>query len=216
MKTSLKISLVCLIILTTVISIASIDFGCTSSSLTNVWRDPEFKNPPMTKMFIIAAKKKPVVRRLWEDEIVASLSVQGVKSTPSYRLFADSIPDPSQVAAAVRENEFDGVLFIRRLPTKISTSYVEGYVKKVPVTRYNKRTQTYDTFYREVQEPGYTDTTKVARNEISVFTTQPEGGFLIWAGTGETIDPSSRQQVRHEISSLIAPELVRQGIIPEK
>jgi hypothetical protein len=140
MKTSLKISLSRLIILTTIVSIASIDFGCTSSSLTNVWRDPEFKNPPMTKMFIIAAKKNPVIRRIGEDEIVASLSVHGVKSTPSYHLFTDFIPNPNQVAAAVRENKFDGVLFIRRLPTKISTIYVEGYVKKVPVTRYNERT----------------------------------------------------------------------------
>ena len=57
MQTKLKISLSKVIILATIAILASIDFGCTSSSLTNMWRDPNFKNPPMTNMLIVAAKK---------------------------------------------------------------------------------------------------------------------------------------------------------------
>jgi len=215
MQTKLKISLSKVIILATIAILASIDFGCTSSSLTNMWRDPNFKNPPMTNMLIVAAKKNPVNRRIWEDEIVAELSAHGVMSTPSYRLFTDSIPDPDQVGAAVQEKKFDGVLFIRRLPTEISTNYVPGYVKSEQVTRYNERTRTYSTFYRDVQQPGYTDTNKVVRHEVNVFTTQ-EGSSLVWAGTGEMINPSSREAVRGEITGLFVPELARQGIIPTK
>lgn len=215
MLTRSNIDLSRMFILTSITFLVFIDFACTSSRLTNVWKDPEFKTPPMTNMLIIAAKKSPVNRRIWEDVIVAGMSAQGATSTPSYRLFADSIPDPDQVGAAVRENKFDGVLFIRKLPTEISTNYIPGSVKSEQVTQYNERTQTYSTFYRDVQQPGYTDTNRVVRHEVSVFTTQ-EGGHLVWAGTGQMMNPDSREAIRDEITGLVIPELARQGIIPSK
>src|SRR6266849_6791200 len=114
--------------LATIGLLASIEFACTSSQLTNVWKNPEFKNAPMRNMLVIAAKKSPVGRRIWEDVIAAELSARGVSSTPSYTLFTDSIPNPDQVGAAVREKKFDGVLFIRKLPTEVSTNYFPGTV----------------------------------------------------------------------------------------
>lgn len=215
MPPQLKTGILQVIVLASIIILASSDFGCAPSRLTNMWRDSAFKSSPMTNMLIIAAKKNPVNRRMWEDEIASELSVHGARSTPSYRLFADSIPDPDQVGAAVRKQKFDGVLFIRKLSTETSTNYIPGVVKSVAVTKYNERTQTYTTFYQNVQEPGYTDTNKVVRHEASVFTTE-ENGRLVWAGTGEMINPSSREEVRSEITDLIVPELARQGIIPAK
>ena len=170
----------------------------------------------MTNMLVVAAKKDPVNRRLWEDEIVSALSAYGVASIPSYRLFADSIPDPNQVGAVVQEKKFDGVLFIRKLPTAISTNYIPGAVKSVQITQYNERTQTYSTFYRNVQQPGYTDTSKVVRHEVVVFASGNEGGRLLWAGTGEMINPGSMEAVRNEIAGLIVPTLADQKIIPAK
>src|SRR6266849_82181 len=128
------------ILLAAISLLASIEFACTSARLTNVWKNPEYKNPPMTNMLIIAAKRSPVSRRIWEDVIAAELSAQSVLSTPSYTLFTDSIPDPDQVGAAVREKKFDGMLFIRKLPTEISTNYFPGAVTSEQVTRYNERT----------------------------------------------------------------------------
>jgi hypothetical protein len=215
MLTRSKIGILQMIIITMIVTLASSDFGCTFTNLTNMWKDPNFKKSPMTKMLIVAAKNNPVNRRIWEDEIVAGLSVYGVAPTPSYRLFTDSIPNPEQVEAVIQERKFDGVLFIKRLPTQISTNYVPGYIKSEQVTRYNKRTNTYSTFYRDVQEPGYTDTSKIVRHEVNIFMTQ-EGGSLVWAGTGELINPGSREEVRSEITKAIVPELARQGIIPTK
>jgi hypothetical protein len=191
------------------------DFGCAPSRLTNMWTDPTFKNTPMRNILVVAAKNNPVNRRIWEDEIVAELSAYGVAATPSYRAYPDSIPNPEQVGAAVQEKKFDGVLFIRRLPTQVSTNYIPGYTTSEPVTRYNERTKSYSTYYREVQQPGYTDTTKTIRQEIDVFSTKG-GSTLVWAGTGEMINPSSREAVRNEITGLFVPELSRQGIIPPK
>lgn len=198
-----------------VVVLAYMDWGCVSSQLTNTWMDPSFKDQPMTNILVIAVKRNPVNRRIWEDGLVAELSAHGVESTPSYRLFPNAIPDTQQVVAAVRDKNCDGVLFIRRLPSQIATYGRPGYVRSVPETRYDRLKQTYYTIYREVYEPGYSDTLKVMRHDIELWSTK-ENGQLVWAGTGETLDPSSREAVRKEITELIIPELARQGIIPKE
>jgi hypothetical protein len=130
-------------------------------------------------------------------------------------LFPNAIPDTQQVVAAVREKNCDGVLVVRRLSSETATYDRPGYVRSVPVTRYDRLKQTYYTIYREVYEPGFSDTLRIMRHEINLWSTK-ESGQLVWAGTGETLDPSSREAVRNEITDLIIPELARQGIIPTK
>jgi len=213
---SLKTVALSIAIFVLVALLVSIISGCTSSRLTNVWKDPELLGPPMTNMLVVAGKNNPVNRRLWEDEIVSALAEHGVSSTPSYRLFPDSIPNPDQVAASVADKKFDGVMFVRRLPTQLSTVDIPGTVTHEKVTQFDQRTQTYSTFYRDVQQPGYTDTNRVVRHEVMVFTPQKETGHLVWSGTGEMINPASRDAVRSEITGLVIPELANQGIIPAK
>ncbi len=195
--------------------LSSIEFGCVSSQLTNTWRDPSFTDLPLTNILVIAAKKNAVSRRIWEDGLVAELSAHKVACTPSYRLFPNAIPDTQEVVAAVGEKRFDGVLVVRRLPSDIATYDRPAYVHSVAVTRYDRMKQAYYTIYREVTEPASSDTLKIMRHEINLWSTK-ENGQLVWAGTGETLDPTSREEVRGEITGLIIPELARQGLIPTK
>jgi hypothetical protein len=84
-----------------------------------------------------------------------------------------------------------------------------------PEIHYSAWTQSYHTVYRQVEEGGYSDTTRVVRHEIDVWTTTA-AGHLVWSATGETLDPSVPGAVRNEITGLVVPELARQGIIPGK
>src|SRR5258708_5676063 len=82
--------------------------GCGSAgTLSNMWRDPSFESAPMKKVFIIAVRKDPVRRRLWEDGFVTELGKHGVTATPSYKLFPDALPDTAQSIEAIRTNGFD-------------------------------------------------------------------------------------------------------------
>ncbi|MSS71801.1 MAG: hypothetical protein EXS64_09965 [Candidatus Latescibacteria bacterium] len=168
----------------------------------------------MKTMLIVGVYKNPVARRLWEDGFVAELSENGTTATPSYQLFPNAVPDTAHIAEAMRARGYDGVLITRRLPTQVITNYVPGYVTTVPVTRYNWWTDAYHTYYQEVYQPGYTETERLAHHEINVWTTK--NSHLIWAGTGEMLDTTSREDVIHEITQMIVPELARQGIIPAK
>ena len=77
----------------------------------------------------------------------------------------------------------------------------------LPVDRYNPWTGFYHTYYHEVYAPGYTETERLVRYQIDVWSTEGQGGRLVWSGTTSTIDPSSGREVNREISKLIVPEL---------
>src|SRR2546425_1821814 len=189
--------------------------GCTSTSLTNMWKDPAFAGPPLTNILVIAVKNDPARRRIWEDGLAAELSTHSVAATPSYRLFPAAVPDTVQALDAIREHKYDGVLVVRKLPTEKNARYIPEYAVTKPVIRYSPWTQTYYTVYRTIVEPPTVDTERVVRHAIDVWATKDPGG-LVWTGTGETLDPASAEAVRNEVTDLIVPELARQGIIPPK
>ena len=41
-----------------------------------------------------------------------------------------------------------------------------------------------------------------------------DGGRMVWAGTSQSVNPSSSEEVNREISKLIVPELSRKNVIP--
>lgn len=190
--------------------------SCSTTRLTNTWRDPSYTSGPMTNMIVIAVKKNPLHRRFWEDGFAAEFAKHGVTVTPSYRVWPNDLPDTADVVAEVRKNNYDGVLIISRMATEYSTTDVPGYATKTPVVGYDQWRNEYYTTYEREYHPASVDSTKIIRNLIDVWTTK-KPGHMIWSGTGETIDPNSGKEVHGEIVDLITPELVDQGIIgPEK
>lgn len=193
--------------------LATLFFSCASSQLSNMWRDPSYSRGPVTSMFVIAMKKDPTLRRIWEDGFVSALAKYEVKAVPSYQIFPNDLPDTNQVGEEVRGKVYDAVLIVTKLPADTIKNYVPGYVTIEPVVQYNPWLNEYYTRYQNVYFPGYTETENVVRHEVNVWTTGG-GGQLIWSGTGDVVDPSSSQDVNAQIVRLIVPELARQGIIP--
>jgi len=189
--------------------------GCGSSAtLSNMWKDPSYQLGRMSSILVVAMKPDPARRRMWEDGLVAGLAEHGVTGTPSYRLF-QSLPDTAAVIEAVRRDHYEGVLVARKLPTETFEKYVEGYTTTEPRSAFNPWSQTYQTYYVEVNQPSYTEQGKIVRHEVHLWTTK-EGGRLVWAGTGESIDPGSSEQVLKECRKLVVPALASAGFIAPK
>jgi hypothetical protein len=189
--------------------------ACAGSELVNLWKDPVYPEKPMTNMMIIALEQDPARRRMWEDRFVARLAKRNVTATPSYRLFEQALPDTQQVIEAVRAKGFDGVLVTHKLQTKAETRYVPGYTTTEPVTLRSPWSGWYHTYYTDVYHPGYAETDSVVSYETHVWSTQ-DGGRMVWAGTSQTVNPSSSEEVNREISKLIVPELSRMRVIPDE
>ena len=190
--------------------------GCASTTqFTNLWRDPAWSQPPIKKMFVVALRKDPIRRRMWEDGLVGALGRHGVEAVPSYRLFPDAAPDTQQVIEQVRGEGYDGVLVSMRLPTKIQETYVPGITRTEPVTRQNPFTGAYYTHFREIQEPGHVETDEVRRFQTDLWDTR-EGGRLVWSGTGETLESVDSDVVKQIASEHIVSEVAREGLVPPK
>jgi hypothetical protein len=188
--------------------------GCSSSKLMDVWKDPQYHGT-FDNMFVIAVKKDPSQRRIWEDGFVSALEKHGVTATPSYRLFPKALPDTTQVVQAVRDHHYDGVMVTVRLPNQTEHVYVPGYVDAVPVFGYDPWWDVYRTYYEDVYEPGYYETETIARARTCVWSSQDKG-TLVWTGTSDVYDPTSSKAIGHEITEMIVPELAKQGLIPAK
>jgi hypothetical protein len=191
---------------------AAIVLGCGSSKLVSQWRDPQSSGPPLRNVLVIAVKNDPVRRRIWEDAFTGAIGERGAKVTPSHQLFPNALPDTAAVVAKVRESGYDGVIVVRTTGRDSQTRYVPPTTTLEPVTRWDRFSNTYVTYYREVTTPGYVESQRVVGSEVSVWRTG-DGGRLVWSGLTETVDPSSPGDFSKELSKLIVPRLVEAGIL---
>jgi len=186
--------------------------GCASSELVDIWSDSSFQPPSLNKMLVISASKNSVQRRIWEDAFSVELARRGVAATPSYRLFPDAVPDTNQVKQIVESNSFDGLLVCRRLSPETNPQYTQGYVTTEQGMRYDRRTERFVTYFRDIDHAGYVDSQKVDIRIIDVWATRHEEQ-MIWSATSKTPEPNSVQEVRPEIVKLVMSELIKRRII---
>jgi hypothetical protein len=189
-------------------------FGCASSDLVNIWRDPSFQAPPLGKVLVIAMRKDATRRRIWEDAFSGELAKHGIMATSSYGLFPEGPPDTNQVAATAQADGFDGVIVVLRLQTETSPHYVKGYASMEPEGAEDNGPywQRYWNTYLLIKHSGHIDSQKVAFRTIEVMTTG-NNGRLIWSATSKTADPDSVKDLQTGIATLVVSELVHHIII---
>jgi hypothetical protein len=186
--------------------------SCSSSVLVDEWIDPSFHESPLNKILVIAIRKNPIQRRIWEDAFVSELSKKGVKATSSYKLFPDALPDTNQVIETVQGNSYDGILVTRILQKETETPYVESYITTESKTRYNPFRNMYSTYYRDVEHPGYVDSSTVYRRAIDVWVIRDKER-IIWGAISNTLEQNSVEAVQNDIASLVITELLQNSII---
>ena len=192
---------------------ASILSGCTGGTqLVEMWKDPTASSNPIHKALVVAVRRDPLSRRIWEDGFVTQLEKRGVTATPSYDRFPDSPPDTLQIEDLIRERGYDGILFTHRVGETTQDTYVPGYTRMEPVWVRSRWSLNYYTYWREVREPGYVETDRIVRHRVDVWSTRGDGR-MVWSGTTESINPTSASDVNRNIAKLIVPELVSQGVI---
>jgi hypothetical protein len=189
--------------------------GCASSFLVDIWHDPAIKVSPLGKMLVIAVRKDPTKRRIWEDAFSGELGTHGVAATSSYSLFPDAPPDTNQVKSTVQANGFDAILVVLRLPQETNKQYVKGYSTTAQFERYSTYWQRYITYYQEIDHPGYIDSQTVGIHAIDVTTTGNDGK-LIWSATSKTPEPGSVLDVQRGIADLVISDLTKRNIIESK
>lgn len=204
------------LLLMALVSAAAIFGGCASQTrLYDMWKDPATPPGAMHKMLVVAVKKDPAARRIWEDGFVKQLAKHGMTVAPSYSLFPDAVPDTAEVVQAVRDQGYDAVIAVHRADEKTIQEVTPGYASTQPKTYLDPWTGVFHTYYEDVYYPGYVEEVQVVVHQIDLWSTK-EKGKLLWVGKAETYDPSSNKETSEEAIQRVVKELAEQGLIPEK
>jgi hypothetical protein len=185
--------------------------GCVSTSLIDRWKDASFSGPPLHKVLVVGVQKDEGRRRVWEDGMVAALAHQGVDGVPSYRVFPTKAPTPDELAGTASREGFDGVLASHFIGASQRNYWMPGYGGIGFGWRYR-----YFGYWDTVYGPGYVETEHRADYQTDVFTVDAAGGKLIWTGITRSVDLSSTVHTTDEISHVLVPTLIQQGILAGK
>jgi hypothetical protein len=190
------------------LAVAALFVGCSSTQLVDSWRDPASGTVPATptrSVLVVAMNRDQVSRRIWEDEFVEAFGARQVAARAAYEIFPGGVPDTSAVLERVGADGYDAVLVVSR-------SRAEKDVEVVPVASA-PRWGHYSWYYDRIQGPATVETTVKIQVNTEFLRAVKGDVRLVWAGTSETVDPSSRAALRNSVANAVVKELADEKIL---
>jgi hypothetical protein len=175
--------------------------ACATTKLTSAWKDPTYQAQPR-KIMVIGVAKKPVNKRIFEDEFVRRLKTRGTDAVASYTLMPDAMQgDHAVIIAKVKEQNADAVLISRLASKKTVHTYVQGSVS-YPPSYYGNWRDYYGYGSQAVYTPGYTAEDEYALMETNLY--DSGNNNLIWSASSETeIQGSDQRQIISYIGVMV-------------
>lgn len=181
--------------------IAMLITACATTKLTLVWKDQSYQGQPR-KIMVIGVTKKPLNKRIFEDEFVRQLKARGTDAVASYTVMPDEKQgDHAVIAAKMKEQGADAVLISRLASKKTMQTYVPGSVY-YPPSYYGTWRDYYGYGYQAVYTPGYTAEDEYALMETNLY--DAGNDKLIWSASSETeIRGSDQNQIKSYIGVMV-------------
>jgi hypothetical protein len=207
----------CLALIAPLLILSLVGCGGPSTQLTGTWSNPDFqKKEEIDNIFIIGAAKTEMNRRMFETEMASALQKKGVNAVASLTVMAFSEPITKEsVEQIASEKQMDAIMITRLVDTKKETNYVPSttYVTGSPYygSWYGYYGYGYGAGYSVTTTPGYTYTDTIVLLETNLY--ELKDGTLVWAGTSETFNPNSAQDVIAPLTQLIVGNLLQNGIV---
>lgn len=185
--------------------------GCVSTSVIDSWKDPSYSGPPLHKVLVVGVQKDQGRRRVWEGSMVSALTRQGVQATPSYQVFPDKAPAAEELTATAGREGFDSVIATHFVGASQRTYYMPGYAGVGFGWRWR-----YHGYWDAVYGAGDVETEYRSDYQTDIFIVDAAGGKLIWTGITRSIDLNSTQTTTDQISRVLVPALIKQGLLAGK
>jgi hypothetical protein len=191
-----------LISLVLIFAIAS----CATTTLTQVWKDPDLKMEPIKKIMVVGIAKEPATRRLFEDDFAQSLAAHGVNVIKSYEVITlEELNDKKGASEKIRSLGADAVLATRL----INKETVETYY---PYS-YGRWDGYYGMGYSSMMDPGYIVSEKVAKLETKVYDIKT--GKLAWSALSDTwIEQAEQDRLISDFICVMVKRMTKDGLIP--
>ena len=170
---------------------------------------------------VVGVFKKPVIKRIFEDEFVRQLKAGGINAIASYALMPDKKQgDHMVIAAQMKEHGADAVIISRLVEKKTVQTYVPGSVNyqssnygnwrsnNGPTVRaayppnYGNWRDYYGHGYQAIYTPGYVAEDEYALMETNLYDAGSDK--LIWSAASETmIMGSDQNQIKSYIGVMV-------------
>lgn len=197
--------------------------GCSSTTLTGSWSNPEYTGR-LSNIYVVGVSRQETRRRIFEDAFGEQLLRYGMRSIPSYRDLPEAeSADRKVIDAKVLANGADAVLLTRILdqrtekvvtPGRISgyrTVPGYGYRGYAPLPHYYRYDSYYDRRYEMIYEPATVTRFKVLTLESNLYAAAT--GELIWSAQLESVVDGSMQKLIQDFVQTVTKDLRSKGLI---
>lgn len=168
--------------------------GCTASRLVSQQSNPEYVGKSFKSIMVVAVTSDELLRRSYEDRIVALLAQRGRKGIPAYAVVGKrGTVEEAQLRQAIDQSGADGVLITRVTSVERSTGTVPGATVAVGIGVgagwggfygfYSGVWQTVDLPPEQIIGPKWT------ASETRLF--DARNGALAWTGVVDTKESSN-------------------------
>ncbi|TXT23293.1 MAG: hypothetical protein FD134_2224 [Gallionellaceae bacterium] len=179
----------------------------TATQPDEMWMDPSYRSLPK-KIMVVGVSRKPVNRRIFEDEFVRQITAHNVEAVASYTVLPDELQgDHNAIAGKVKEMGADTVLITRVTGKKTVKTYVPGFY---PPPYYGTWPDYYGYGYNAMYSPGF-----MAEEEITVIETNlydASNDRLIWGSTTEVVKRGSSQDRINRYIGIVMKAMAAQGL----
>ncbi|MFL6712658.1 MAG: hypothetical protein ACJ8LN_06985 [Sulfurifustis sp.] len=154
--------------------------ACAGTKVQEQFTDAQYtKKLASQSVMVIAASKRPDLRRTFEDQMVARLRAAGVNASPSYQYLPGDEPAAvDTVKQTLERNGMDAVLIARLLKTGQTGQMVDPQLAHVAGF--------YNSAYDETGGYAY----RTYSSDVRIFDAHSDK--LVWAGTVETTNPNDK------------------------
>jgi hypothetical protein len=159
--------------------------SCATSRLVSQQSNPDYVDKPFKSVMVVAVTSDQMVRRTFEDRVVALLNKRGLKGIPAYSLIGSrGQVEEAALREAIARSGAAGVLITRVTRVDQSSGYVSGATVSmgygaVGVYGYYAGVwETVDTAPQKVTGPTWTV------SETRLF--DAKSGVLAWTGVVDT------------------------------
>jgi hypothetical protein len=161
--------------------VAALVASCSTSKVTFFFKDASYQKQPR-KVLVMAVVKKPVLRRLVEDEFVRRFRDRGIEAVRGYAVFpGDELATKEALDKELTAGGFDALLLMRLVDPR---NEIPGAPGSPADPRFKGWPAYYGYCYAAAYSPNYTLEDKYALAETSLYDMATEK--LIWIAASET------------------------------
>ena len=188
--------------------------SCTTTKITETWKDVRYRGAPFSDLFVIGVAKEENTRRSFENKFVEKLQAAGVEAVASSSVMkSDQKIEKTVILATIEKLDIDAVLVTRLVSLK------EEEIRSPSTSEHGRRDDyqgrfygDYNTAYGYAHQPAHYTTSVRVGLETKLYDVKTEQ--LIWAATSKTANPKSKTKLFDAVIEALVQDLKKNNLLP--